>query len=80
MTKQVQETMTCIVSVIHQCKNCNDEGVKITNDSIVKCYDCNTIKNNKDAQSWFEIKKDGGIGVKAGVHLTQYPGQPWERI
>ena len=74
MTKQV------IVSVIHQCKSCNDEGVKITNNSIVKCNDCNTIKNNKDAQSWFEIRKDGGIGVKADVHLTRYPGQPWERI
>ena len=74
MTKQV------IVSVIHQCKNCNDEGVKITNDSIVKCYDCDTIKNNKDAQSWFEIKSNNTIGVKHGIHLTRYPGQPWEQI
>jgi len=68
------------VTVIHQCKKCNDEGVKITNDTIVKCYDCNTIKNNQDAQSWFEIKEDNRIGIKSGVHLTQYPGQPWERI
>jgi len=75
MTKQ--QTIT----VIHKCKSCNDEGVKITNDTVVKCYDCNIIKNNKDAQSWFEIKKNKTIGVKSGVHLTMYPNtNTWVRI
>ena len=69
-----------LVTVIPKCKNCDDEGVKITNATVVKCYDCNAVKNNHDAQSWFEIKKDKTIGVKAGVHLTQDPGQPWEII
>jgi hypothetical protein len=71
MSKQVT------VRVIHYCKSCNDEGVKITNDEVVKCYDCDTIKNNHDAKSWFEIKKDKTIGVKSGIHLTKFSGQPW---
>ena len=71
MTKEI------LVTVIHKCKKCNDQGVKITNDTIVKCYDCNDIKNQHDAQSWFEIKKDKTIGVKSGIHLTKFSGQPW---
>ena len=51
------------VTVIHKCKSCNDEGVKITNDTVVKCYDCNIIKNNQDAQSWFEIKTNKNITI-----------------
>ena len=69
-----------LVRVIPNCKSCNDEGVKITNDTIVKCHDCNVIDNQDDAQSWFEIKENKTIGVKSGVHLTRYPGKSWERI
>ena len=25
----------------------------------------------------FEIKKDKTIGVKSGIHLTKFSGQPW---
>lgn len=74
------EKMTQVtVTVIHDCKSCNDEGVKITNDEVVKCFDCNTIKSNHDAKSWFEIKNNT-IRVKHGVHLTKAPNQPWEKI
>ena len=69
-----------LITVIPKCKGCNDEGVKITNDTLVKCYDCNKIKDNHDVQSWFEIKENKTIGVRAGIHLTAYPGKPWEEV
>ena len=51
----------------------------LTNDEVVKCFDCNTIKSNHDAKSWFEIINNT-IRVKSGVHLTKAPNQPWEKI
>ena len=70
------ETIT--IEVIHKCKSCKDVGVRITNDQVVKCCDCDAIEDNHDAKSWFEIKEDGSIGVKAEIHLEQEPGKSWK--
>ncbi len=76
MTKQVT------ITVIHKCKSCSDVGAKITNDTVVKCFDCNTIESTWLAQSFFEIdKKWKDLKVKSGVHLTMYPHtNKWVRI
>ena len=75
---------TVTVSVIHNCNVCNDEGViiKVTLNpftrEIVHCENCLAVKDDHDAKSWYEIKEDGSIGVKAGIHLEKPPGMPWQ--
>jgi hypothetical protein len=70
---------TVTVSVIHNCKRCKDEGVLILNrKEIVHCDLCLAVACDHDAKSWFEIKEDGTLGVKAGIHLEKPFGMPWQ--
>lgn len=73
MTKQIT------VTVIHNCKKCKDEGVLIVKKEIVHCDLCLGVGSDKEAKSWFEIKEDGTIGVKAGIHLEKPFGMPWQQ-
>jgi len=75
---------TVTVSIIHNCKTCKDEGVIILKGEypykkeIGMCIDCCAVASDEDAKSWYEIKEDGSIGVKAGIHLEKPPGMPWQ--
>ena len=47
--------------------------------SLQEIVHCKTVcsKSDDDAKSWYEIKEDGSIGVKAGIH-EKPPGMPWQ--
>ena len=75
---------TVEVKVIPNCDVCNDDGViiKVTlypfKKEIVHCENCIAVKDDEDAKSWYEIKEDGSIGVKEGLHLEKPHGMPWQ--
>ena len=76
-TKKAFESKQVTVTVIHDCKKCKDEGCYVIYDQLVKCDECDQYKSQEDVNNWLYIDKNNNPRVKAGIHLTQIPGQSW---